>query len=72
MSALRIIEREEKCDEDCVAKQKQTGFLPPGRPKHWREVHLQIAQVVFFIVLFCRFVWQSSRKLLRKRLRATS
>ena len=72
MSALRIIEREEKCDEDCVAKQKQTGFLPPGRPKHWREVHLQIVQVVSFIVLFCRFVWQSYRKLWRRRLRATS
>jgi len=38
VSALRIIEREEKCDEDCVAKQKQTGFLPPGRPKRWREI----------------------------------
>jgi exocyst complex component 3 len=33
-TALRIIERS---DEDCLAKQKQTGFLPPGRPK-WREV----------------------------------
>jgi exocyst complex component 3 len=33
-TTLRIIERS---DEDCLAKQKQTGFLPPGRPK-WREV----------------------------------
>merc|ERR1719153_1380665 len=38
VSALRIIEREEKCDEDCAAKMKQTGFLPPGRPKRWREI----------------------------------
>jgi len=38
VSALRIIEREEKADEDCAAKMKQTGFLPPGRPKRWREV----------------------------------
>ena len=38
VSALRIIEREEKVDEDCAMKQRQTGFLPPGRPKRWREV----------------------------------
>ena len=38
VTALRIIEREEKSDEDCLAKQKQTGFLPPARPKRWREI----------------------------------
>jgi len=38
VTALRIIEREERSDEDCAVKQKQTGFIPPGRPKRWREV----------------------------------
>jgi len=37
VTALRIIEREEKSDEDCLYKMKQTGFLPPGRPKKWKE-----------------------------------
>jgi len=37
VTALRIIEREEKSDEDCIHKQKQSGFLPPGRPKKWKE-----------------------------------
>ena len=33
VSALRIVEREERADEDCVLRQRQTGFMPPGRPK---------------------------------------
>jgi len=37
VTALRIIEREERTDEDCAQRQKQTGFLPPGRPKDLRE-----------------------------------
>jgi hypothetical protein len=37
VTALRIIEREERSDEDCAHKQRQTGFLPPGRPKGWRD-----------------------------------
>ena len=31
VTALRIIEREERSDEECLHKQKQTGFLPPGK-----------------------------------------
>jgi len=37
VTALRIIEREERSDEECLHKQKQTGFLPPGRPKNLRD-----------------------------------
>eukprot|EP00096_Caligus_rogercresseyi_P011855 TRINITY_DN480_c0_g1_i1.p1 TRINITY_DN480_c0_g1~~TRINITY_DN480_c0_g1_i1.p1 ORF type:complete len:718 (-),score=192.62 TRINITY_DN480_c0_g1_i1:66-2219(-) len=37
VTALRIIEREEKSDEECLQRQKSTGFLPPDRPKRWKE-----------------------------------
>jgi len=33
VTALRIIEREERTDEDCLYRQRQTGYIPPGRPK---------------------------------------
>ncbi|XP_013418387.1 exocyst complex component 3 [Lingula anatina] len=37
VTALRIIEREERKDSFMLKRQEQTGFLPPGRPKKWRE-----------------------------------
>lgn len=37
VSALRVIEREEKADESAVNRHQTTGFMPPGRPKQWRK-----------------------------------
>ncbi|CAH0387252.1 unnamed protein product [Bemisia tabaci] len=42
VTALRIIEREEKADAFCLQRQKQSGFLPPGRPKAWKEMAMEV------------------------------
>ena len=42
VTALRIVEREEKLDSESEAQQKATGFLPPGRPKQWKKIALQV------------------------------
>ncbi|XP_078678551.1 exocyst complex component 3-like [Branchiostoma floridae x Branchiostoma belcheri] len=45
VTALRIIEREERTDKEMLQRQKITGFLPPGRPKKWRETCFKTLEV---------------------------
>ncbi|KAJ8684977.1 hypothetical protein QAD02_020770 [Eretmocerus hayati] len=44
VTVLRIIEREERADKFALHKYKQSGFMPPGRPKHWKNVALGVLE----------------------------
>uniref|UniRef100_A0A1I8PFR3 Uncharacterized protein n=2 Tax=Stomoxys calcitrans TaxID=35570 RepID=A0A1I8PFR3_STOCA len=42
VTALRIVEREEKSDQFALQQQKVTSFLPPGRPRQWRAMAMNV------------------------------
>lgn len=44
VTALRIIEREEKADSMAIKRFDTTGFMPSGRPKQWRKRVFEILE----------------------------
>lgn len=45
VTVLRIIEREHRTDTKMVEQERISGFIPPGRPKHWREKAMETLKV---------------------------
>ncbi|XP_015370960.1 PREDICTED: exocyst complex component 3 [Diuraphis noxia] len=44
VTVLRIIEREERADIFALQRHKQSGFMPPSRPKNWKEMAFDVLQ----------------------------
>lgn len=44
VTALRIIEREEKADEFAQARHSRSNFMPPGRPKQWKKIAMEVLE----------------------------
>ncbi|XP_060844280.1 exocyst complex component 3 [Rhopalosiphum padi] len=44
VTVLRIIEREERADTFALQRNKQSGFMPPSRPKKWKEMAFDVLQ----------------------------
>ena len=55
VTALRVIEREEKVDQECNLRHKSTGFIPPDRPKNWKSKCMD-GMDVFKILLNCYLI----------------
>lgn len=45
VTALRVIEREERIDAECQSRFKAIGFLPPDRPKNWRSKTMEVLKL---------------------------
>ncbi|XP_034237969.1 exocyst complex component 3 [Thrips palmi] len=44
VTALRIVEWQEMQDEFAAQRERQSGFKPPGRPKHWRKMAMDVLE----------------------------
>lgn len=44
VTALRIIEREEQADAEALQGAEKGGYMPPGRPKRWRQKAMQVLE----------------------------
>lgn len=44
VTALRIIEREEKADEFAQTRYSRSNFMPPGRPKQWKKIAMEVLE----------------------------
>lgn len=44
VTALRIIEREERYDAAALRRKEKDDFIPPGRPKNWRKMVFRILE----------------------------
>ncbi|XP_014281696.1 exocyst complex component 3 [Halyomorpha halys] len=44
VTALRIIDKEEKKDVFALQRQKQSGFIAPGRPKKWKDMVMEVLE----------------------------
>ena len=45
VSALRLIERETLIDQEMERRKTYSGYIPPGRPKGWRDSILELLKV---------------------------
>ena len=41
VAALRLVEREQVVDAEVERKKTYSGYLPPGRPKQWRDMVME-------------------------------